>query len=128
MNQMFQINQNNIENRLGITLNRNKCPSKKGFYPNITPIIYSITPDSSQTNVFTTVKINGLNFLPFGSTQLDMGEYKNIPYSYLSSFNISFNVPYGIIPGTYDIQLSNIDSKNVIPNAVYSNIITYTIT
>lgn len=125
---MFPNNDLYTENRLGITINTRRCPTKKGFYPNITPTINSIVPDNSAFNVFTTVQIYGINFLPFGNTELSIGEYKNIPYSYLNSFNISFQIPSGLLPGIYDIKLNNTNNYNNPPNSVYSNVVKYTIT
>lgn len=125
---MFPNNDLYTETRLGITINTRRCPSKKGFYPDITPSIESISPDTSESNIYTTVQIYGLNFLPFGNTELNMGQYKNLPYSYLNSTNISFQVPSGILPGIYDIQLNNTNNYNVPPNSLYSNIVKYTIT
>lgn len=125
---MFPNTDRSIENRLGLTINNQRCPSKKGGYPDITPVIQNIIPDSSPSNTFKTVQIYGLNFFPFGNTELNMGEYKNLTYSYLNSFNISFQVPPGLIPGIYDIQLINTNNYAVPPTSFYSNTVKYTIT
>ena len=104
-----------------------RCRKFKLTYPSITPVIYSLNPTSSTHGIYTQVLISGLNFYPFDKTVLNFGPYKNIPISYLSSFNISFVVPNDALPGNYDVQLANISTTQVTPTYFYSNIINFTI-
>ena len=104
----------------------------KGFLPNSTPIIYSLSTTSSKENEYTTIIINGQNFLPFNTSTVIFGNVKNIFVNYFSSFQISFTLPinnYFAIPsGTYTIQVVNVDNKTqVYPLALYSNKINYTL-
>lgn len=106
---------------------RRKCQTiRRGKYPNITPVINSLSQDSSQAGKYVVVYIDGYNYLPFGTTTLNFGTYKNIPLIYLSSFNLAFEVPL-LSPGTYNIQLATVNQKQPIPVNVLSNIVTYTI-
>jgi hypothetical protein len=106
---------------------RKKCiVSRRGRYPNITPVISFLSQDSSEAGKYTVVYISGYNYLPFGITRLNFGPYKNIPITYLSSYNLAFEVPI-VAPGIYNIQLATINQKQVLPVNVLSNIVTYTI-
>lgn len=114
-----------LENEVNTKIIR--CRKYEPGYPSITPVINSLSVTSSQQGIYTQVLVSGLNFFPFGKTVLNFGSYKNLPISYLSSFNISFVVPVDAIPGNYDVQLANISSTQVIPTFFYSNIINYVI-
>ena len=114
-----------LENEVNTKIIR--CRKYEPGYPSITPVINSLSITSSQQGIYTQVLVSGLNFFPFGKTVLNFGSYKNLPISYLSSFNISFVVPVDAIPGNYDVQLANISSTQVIPTFFYSNIINYVI-
>lgn len=105
----------------------------KGFNPNPTPIIYNLSTYSSPVNSYTKVKINGLNFFPFGTTTVTFGPIQNIPVDYLSSFNISFTIPISnsnpIYVGTYDLYVVNVNNvTQILPIALYSNKVQYTLT
>ena len=104
-----------------------RCRKYKLSYPKLTPVISFLSTSTSQQGIYTEVFLNGLNFLPFGQTVLNFGSYKNIPISYLSSFNISFVVPIEAIAGNYQIQLANIVKTQVIPMYDYSNTVDYVI-
>ena len=120
---------NVIADTLGLYFNTTvkKCRSYKGFYPNLTPIIYGLSQYSSNQNVYTLVYLNGLNILPYGSTTLNFGSFKNIPFTYLSSFNISFSVPINAIKGTYYLQLLTQSTTPLLPMNLSSNIVEYII-
>jgi hypothetical protein len=104
-----------------------RCRKYQPGYPSITPVINSLSITSSQQGIYTQVLVSGLNFFPFGKTVLNFGSYKNLPISYLSSFNISFVVPIDAALGNYDVQVANISTTQVNPTFFYSNIIEYTI-
>lgn len=104
-----------------------RCRKYRLSYPSITPVIYSLSTTSSNQGIYTEVFLSGLNFYPFGKTVLNFGSYKNIPISYLSSFNISFVVPIDASAGNYDVQVANISSTQVTPCYFYSNIINFNI-
>jgi len=95
-------------------------------YPNITPRIDLLSQDSSLAGVYTIVNITGINFSNFsitGYSTVKFGSIKNIPISYISSFDISFVVPIDAIPGIYAVQVIN----NKYPTPLYSNTIDYTV-
>lgn len=104
----------------------------KGFLPNINPIIYSLSTYSSKITAYTVVYITGSNFFPFGTTTVTFGPCTNLPITYYSSFNISFVLPitsnFSITPGNYVIQVTSVNNRNLFPNIVYSNKVTYTLT
>lgn len=104
-----------------------RCRKYQSGYPSITPVINSLSITSSQQGNYAQVLVSGLNFFPFGKTVLNFGSYKNLPISYLSSFNISFIVPIDAATGNYNVQVANISNTQVNPTFFYSNIIEYTI-
>jgi len=114
-----------------------KCRLNKGFLPNINPVIYGLSTYTSNVNDYTVLYITGQNFFPFGTSYVNFGQFENISVTYYSSFNISFNIPFSIFetnnkiikPGTYDIQVININnSTNLFPTTLYSNKVSYTLT
>jgi len=114
-----------------------KCKGRKSFYPSFTPVINSISVNTSIVGVYTVVYITGSNFLPpcNGDTYVNFGPYTNIPITFFSSFNISFVVPLNAPIGLYNIRVVNIYNDNFslpvsqsnpgIPN--YSNAVSYLI-
>ena len=105
-----------------------RCRKYKSFYPNLTPVISYLSQYSSPQGVYTVVYMTGLNFLPSGTTVLNVGEYKDVPISYLGSFNLSFVVPSGLTKGDHEIQLATISTTPLFPIYLFSNKVTYTIT
>ena len=113
-----------------------KCKLAKGFLPSFTPEIYSLSVDTSLAGAYSFVGINGSNFLPNGITTVNFGTYKNIPVTYSSSFNISFDVPLNAPAGNYNIVVINTYNSNYSPNinnfynqnTNYSNSMIYTLT
>ena len=72
--------------------NRNRnCLRNKGFLPSFTPVINSLSVTTSVAGVYSLVYINGSNFIPTcnGVTYINFGNFKNIPITFYSSFNIS---------------------------------------
>jgi len=95
-------------------------------YPDLTPRIDFLNQDSSIAGKYTNVYITGINFSNFsvtGFSTVTFGSFKNIPVSYVGSFNISFEIPVDATPGTYTIQVVN----NVYPTSLYSNVVQYTL-
>lgn len=104
----------------------------KGFNPDPTPIIYSLSTYSSPIDLYTKVEIFGSNFFPFGTTTVTFGPIKNIPVDFLSSSSISFVLPVSnnvaTSVGTYEVYVVNVNSKTqIIPIALYSNKVKYTL-
>ena len=100
--------------------------NKQDSYPNITPRIDIINPDSSIAGQYTNVYLTGINFSNFsvtGYSTVTFGPYNKIPISYISSFNISFVIPIDAPPGIYNVQVVN----NIYPTTLYSNIVQYTL-
>jgi len=114
-----------------------KCKGQKSVYPSFTPVIDSISVNSSVSGFYTVVTIQGSNFLPpcNGDTYVNFGSYTRIPIIFYSSFTISFIVPLNAVAGTYNIRVVNVYNGNFslpvnqsqpgIPN--YSNSVLYTI-
>ena len=95
-------------------------------YPDITPRIDTLSQESSLVGAYTIVYITGINFSNFsvtGFSTVTFGSFKNIPVSYVGSFNISFIVPADANPGVYNVQVVN----NMYPTSLYSNIVEYTV-
>jgi hypothetical protein len=113
-----------------------KCRKFKGFYPTFTPILSSLSINTSVSGVDMVVYVTGSNFLPNGTTFVKFGTYGYVPVTYYSSFNISFVVPLDVIPGNYDVKMVNLYNGNFsrAVNQTYagslnfSNSIVYTIT
>ena len=119
----------------------NKIPlgcKNVGFYPSFTPSITSLSVSSSVSGAYSLVFINGSNFLPpsYGTTYINFGNFKNLPITFYSSFNISFVVPQAAPPGNYSVKVVNVYNSNFSPtvnqsypgNQNYSNSSIYTLT
>ena len=118
----------NVGSTNTITGTYKKCKIKKGFLPNINPIIYSLSSYESTANVFKIVYITGENLFPFGTTTVNFGSYTNLSVTYYSSFNISFVIPINALSGTYNVQVTSVYNGTSNPNILYSNTVTYTLT
>lgn len=113
-----------------------KCRKYKGFLPSFTPEINSLSTYTSKAGLYKTVFINGLNFLPSGTTYVNFGPFTNLQVSYYSSFNISFVIPLKANVGTYKIVVVNVYNGNFSPRVNitgagvlnYSNSVQYTLT
>lgn len=111
------------------------CRKYKGFYPSFTPILNSLSVNTSATGVYSLVYINGSNFLPNGTTFVKFGSWGYLPVTYYSSFNLSFVVPGDAPAGAYNVQVVNLYNGNFSPpvnqtyagNLNFSNSIQYTL-
>ena len=127
----------NKDGKQPITKIINNCIKYKGFYPSFTPVINTLSTNSSINGVYSLVYIIGQNFFPScnGTTFVNFGSIKNLPITFYSPFNISFVVPLNAISGNYDIVVVNIYNGNFSPQVNqsypgiqnYSNSITYTL-
>ena len=114
------------------------CKLSKSFYPSFTPTIGTLSVTSSVTGAYSNVYISGANFLPpcYGTTYVNFGNFKQLPITFYSTFNISFFVPLNAAPGIYNVNVVNLYNGNFSPpvnqsytaNQNYSNTITYTVT
>jgi hypothetical protein len=101
---------------------------KLSDYPIFTPTISNLSVTTSAAGEYSLVKINGTNFLPYGSTYIKFGSI-SLPCIYYNSFQIGFLVPETAATGSYNIQVINIYNGNLsprvpfvyIPNLNYSN-------
>ena len=91
-----------------------KCRKFNGFYPSFTPVLNTLSINSSVAGVYTLVYVNGSNFLPWNTTFVRFGKY-NLPVTYYSSFNLSFVVPLDATPGTYNVEIVNVYNGNFSP-------------
>ena len=113
-----------------------RCKLVKKSLPSFTPVIYNLSVDTSLAGTYSNVLITGQNFLPNGTTYVNFGNFKNIPVSYLSSFNISFVVPTNAPVGSYNVVVINTYNSNYSANINniynqnlnFSNSVTYTLT
>ena len=106
------------------------CRVKKGFLPNITPIISSLSTYTSESGKYKVIYVacNKFNFNTTSVTFSNAIFKSSIPVIYFSTFSISFVVPINAPIGIYNIQVLIIDESRLSPNIVYSNIISYTLT
>jgi hypothetical protein len=94
---------------------KNNCLKYKPAYPSFTPVISSISVNSSIAGQYSLVYIFGYNFFPNGTTYVNFGQFKNIPITYYGSNNISFVVPLNATAGTYNVVVVNIYNGNFSP-------------
>ena len=112
------------------------CRAYKQLLPSFTPVITNLSVTQSIAGNYSLVYINGLNFLPNGTTYVNFGPYTNLPIIFYSSFNLSFVVPLNAKAGNYNIVVVNIYNSNFSPAVNqsypgiqnYSNKVFYTIT
>jgi hypothetical protein len=113
-----------------------RCRKYKGFYPSFTPEIGYMSTSTSVSKEYSYVAIQGNNFLPNGTTFVNFGNYRNIPVTYISSFNIAFVVPTMAKPGSYNVVVVNNYTDNFSPSVNqsfqgtlnYSTPLVYTLT
>ena len=107
---------------------KKKCYVKKGFLPNITPVIYNLSTYESQAGKYKIVYVTGENF-NFNTTSVTFGSMKNIQVVYYDSFNISFVIPINYTTGIYNVQVTVVNNRNMlVPNTLYSNSLMYILT
>ena len=109
-------------------LQNHACRTYKGFYPNITPVIYNLSQETSPQGDYALVYITGNNFLLDGMTRVNFGSYTNLPVTFFSSVTLSFIVPADAPVGSYPVRVTTVDNTQVVPSTMYSNAINYTIT
>jgi len=108
-------------------LQNHACRTYKGFYPNITPIIYNLSQDTSPQGDYALVYITGNNFLLDGMTRVNFGSYTSLPVTFFSSVTLSFIVPAGAPVGVYSVRVTTVDNTQVVPSTMYSNGVDYTL-
>jgi hypothetical protein len=98
-----------------IVKRESKCKNIKNIYPSFTPVINSLSVNSSISGFYTVVYIYGYNFLhpSIGTTYVNFGNYTKLPITFYNSFNISFVVPIDAISGIYNIKVVNIYNNNL---------------
>jgi hypothetical protein len=105
-----------------------KC-NKKSVLPNIAPVIYSLSVNSSISKTYCSVIISGDNF---NQSYVNFGSFK-LPVTYFGSNNISFLIPLEASSGTYYITVVNIFNGFTSINCssfgkeVYSNAVSFTV-
>jgi hypothetical protein len=106
-----------------------RCRKYNGFLPNFTPIICSLSRNTSVSGSYTSIRIRGTNFLPNGTTYINFGSFNRLPIVYYSSFDISFVIPVNAPPGIYNIVAVNIYNGNFSPqaNTSYPGVLDYSI-
>jgi hypothetical protein len=104
-----------------------KCRKYKGFLPNLTPTINSLSSTISAPGVYALVYVNGENFTPY-NISITFGTIQNIPIVFYSSFLVSFLVPLDVSEGIYNVQVVINNNNNLTINSLlYSNTVNYTI-
>ena len=117
-----------IQLNFRFNINVNKGRTYKGFYPNVNPLIYNLSSDTSVHGTYSLVYITGNNFLFDGSVRVNFGSFTNLPITFYGSTNISFIVPLDAPPGTYEVRVTSVDYTQVTPAIIYSNYVNYTLT
>jgi hypothetical protein len=102
------------------------CRKYKGFLPNITPAIYSLSSTISVPGEYALVYINGQNFTP-NNLSVTFGTITDVPIVFYSSFSISFVVPLYVSEGNYEIQVVANNNNTLMSGLLYSNTVNYTI-
>lgn len=109
-----------------ITTQQPICRKYKGFLPNITPAIYSLSSTISAPGEYALVYINGQNFTP-NNLSVTFGTITDVPIVFYSSFTISFVVPLYVSEGTYGIQVVANNNNTLMSGLLYSNVVDYII-
>ena len=107
-----------------LLLSSTPCRKYNYNYPNLSPVITSLSLYSSVKGEYTVVYVTGINFQIGGITTVSFGPYKNIPVTFYGSLNISFVVPAKALIGIYVVQVF----INIYPTQLYSNAVEYIIT
>jgi len=109
----------------------------KAYYPILTPVIYTydtngVAGASGVAGKYNVVTVFGNNFYPNDVTKLDFigpnKVYSNIEYVYYTNRTISFIVPGEAFQGNYKFQIKNVNYRLTIPDYMYSNKVSYTLT
>jgi hypothetical protein len=108
-------------------LHNHACRKYKGFYPNITPVIYNLSQYTSPQGDYALVYITGNNYLLDGMTRVNFGSYI-LPVTFFNSVTLSFIVPADAPAGVYSVRVTTVDNTQVVPSTMYSNGVNYTIT
>jgi len=95
---------------------RKNCKLARSILPSFTPVIYSLSVYTSKAGSYSNVVITGQNFLPNGTTNVNFGNFTNIPVNYLGSFSISFVVPSNARIGSYNVIVVNNYNSNFSSN------------
>lgn len=110
--------------------NNNRNRKYQSGYPPFTPIIKSLSVTSSYRDVYSTVIIQGSNFLPpsYGKTYVDFGPFNkfsgyftHLPITFYNTTFISFVVPLNMKLGKYNVQVGNVYNNNFSPGNKQSN-------
>jgi len=135
-NNRAQYNNNLKKNSLIYKISN--CRKISNKYPRFTPVIFSLSMNTSVKNKYSVVYINGTNFLPvsIGSTYVNFGTYTNLPIIYFSSSCISFTIPLNAKVGNYPVVVVSVYNGNFSPqvnntyagNLNISNSVNYSIT
>lgn len=104
---------------------RKKCILKKSFYPNINPIIDSLSSYESNQNQFKEIYIYGSNF-QYQNTYFNFGTQQGLPVSFLDSRQLRVPIP-NLSSGSYTLEVYVIYNKGLNPYKIYSNTIVYKI-
>ena len=97
------------------------CRKFTSLVPSFTPVINNLSVTSSQHGDYSLVYIYGDNFLPNGTTYVNLGNYKKISVIYYSSSTISFVVPANAEPGLYEVIVVNIYNNNLAQQTQFYN-------
>ena len=95
------------------TLNHTRICRKFALtYPTLIPLIISLSSYYDSNKSISTVHISGDNFRNFSTVLFNNS---TLPFTFINSENISFDIPPNSIPGYYPIQISNEgNSSNIV--------------
>ncbi len=88
----------------------------------VTPRITSLVPNTSVVDVQVTVQINGANFMPYSTAEIDDVD---VPVTYVSATQLTYTTT-PTVAGTKSVHVNNDDPN--LPGHVASNSMTYTVT
>ena len=104
---------------------KGSCKIYKGYYPDYTPVITTLSPDSSTVGKYKQVYVYGNNFSMGSKIGYTVIKFNNItiPVTFYGSDSVSFVVPVDLPAGVYPVQVMNI----LYPTSFYSNIVSFTL-
>ena len=90
--------------KLNIENHKRICRKFASSYPTLIPSIISLSSYYDITKQITTVHISGNNFRQFSTVFF---AETSIPFTFINSENISFDVPRNYLSGSYSVQVYN---------------------
>jgi hypothetical protein len=84
---------------------RDRCIRFRKGIPDIKPVIYSLSSNTSSFGTYLTVYVTGNNFFPNGVSRILFGN-QEVNVNYITINEIYFEVPISF-PGVYNVAVKN---------------------